>query len=91
MIAEASADFARSPACREWHIGHLHQSKSIHWMGTSESDGVTVRVLPSLAGTDSWHFENGFCLSRHATQCHLYDYEYGLTAIFQVPVTEIDR
>lgn len=91
MAVEKPEDWAKSTACREWHIGHLHQSKSLHWMGTHESDGVTVRVLPSLAGTDAWHFANGFCMSRHATQCHVYDYEYGLTAIYQVPVEEVAR
>ena len=91
MAVEKPEDWAKSTACREWHIGHLHQSKSLHWIGTHESDGVTVRVLPSLAGTDAWHFANGFCMSRHATQCHVYDYEYGLTAIYQVPVEEVAR
>lgn len=91
MAVEKPEAWAKSTACREWHIGHLHQSKSLHWMGTHESDGVTVRVLPSLAGTDAWHFANGFCMSRHATQCHVYDYEYGLTSIFQVPVEEVAK
>lgn len=89
MAVEKPQEWAKSTACREWHVGHLHQSKALHWTGTHENDGVTVRVLPSLAGTDAWHFANGFCMSRHATQCHVYDYEYGLTAIYQIPVEEI--
>ena len=89
MAVEKPQEWAVSTACREWHIGHLHQSKAMHWTGTHESDGVTVRVLPSLAGTDAWHFANGFCMSRHATQCHVYDYEYGLTAIYQIPIEEV--
>lgn len=89
MATEQPAMWAKSPACKEWHLGHFHQSKATHYVGTHESGGVTVRILPSLAGTDAWHSSKGYVMSRHATQAFLYDYEYGMTGSYFVSTEEL--
>lgn len=89
MTVEQSAAWSKSTACREWLTGHRHQSRSQHWTGTYEEDGVTVRILPSLAGTDAWHHAQGYCMARHAVQSFVYDLEYGLSGIHQVSVEEL--
>lgn len=89
MATEQPEMWAKSPACKEWHLGHFHQSKATHYVGTHETGGVTVRILPSLAGTDAWHSSKGYVMSRHATQAFLYDYEYGMTGSYFVSTEEL--
>lgn len=89
MATEQPEAWAKSPACKEWHLGHFHQTKATHYVGTHENGGVTVRILPSLAGTDAWHSSKGYVMSRHATQAFVYDYEYGMTGSFFVSTEEL--
>lgn len=89
MPIERPHDWAKSSACREWITGHLHQQYSTHHIGTQEQAGQVFRILPSLCGTDAWHYANGFSMSRKATQNLLYSHEHGLTAIFHEPVSRL--
>lgn len=82
MATERADEWAKSKACREWITGHFHTEMTTERMGTNEEAGQVFRVLPSLCGTDSWHYRNGFSMSRKATQNLLYSYEHGITAIF---------
>ncbi len=50
---------------------------------------MVFRILPSLCGTDSWHYRNGFSMSRKATQSYLYSYEYGLSDVAHYPVERL--
>jgi hypothetical protein len=65
-------DFAAT-SWREWHLGHLHSESEDVWrFRSSETIGdVIVRRLPSLSGTDRWHFENGY-RSLAAAECHFF-------------------
>lgn len=83
MPIERADDWAKSKACREWLTGHFHQQKKTERIGTHEEAGMVFRILPSLCGTDSWHYRNGFSMSRKATESYLYSHEYGLSDIFQ--------
>jgi len=50
----------------EWHLGHFHRKKTKQYTVldktnyTDEEDGVIVRYLASLTGTEEWHFKKGF-------------------------------
>ena len=50
----------------EWHIGHFHRKKTKQFTVldktglTDEEDGVIIRYLSSLTGTEEWHFLKGF-------------------------------
>ncbi len=55
---------------REIHLGHLHKTSEWIIMGADEHNGVRVRRLPSLTGTDSWHFEHGFVGNRRAAEAY---------------------
>lgn len=50
----------------EWHLGHFHRKKTKQYTVldktgfTDEEDGVIVRYLSSLTGTEEWHFLKGF-------------------------------
>lgn len=82
MPIERADDWAASKACREWLTGHFHQQKRTERIGTHEEAGQVFRTLPSLCGTDSWHYRNGFSMSRKATENYLYSHEYGFSGCF---------
>jgi hypothetical protein len=59
MATEAPQDWAGS-AWREWLLGHYHRKREMAWNSTEEVGGVRLRVLPSLASPDAWHYQQGF-------------------------------
>lgn len=62
---------------REWHLGHLHKTM------VNEMQGVVLRTIPSLCGTDAYHYENGYVGSAKSAHGYLWDAEKGLTSIHQ--------
>jgi hypothetical protein len=73
----------------EWHIGHLHKSKSMNWVDIDERFGTIIRILPSLSGTDSWHHEKGFVGNTRAAQAYAWGRDTGYKGHFQVNVNEL--
>lgn len=70
----------------EWLTGHYHK-KGEKMFHSGESFGsVVVKSIPSLGGTDAWHYEKGFVNSRRAAEIHLYDKEEGPCGYFPVHV-----
>lgn len=63
---------------REFHLGHLHHKKEIKYKSTEEYQGVTIRFMSSLSGTDSWHHKKGYTGSKRAAEAYLWDSEKGL-------------
>ena len=72
MQVEAAADWGVTTT-HEWLIGHLHNE------GVTEKNGVTVRRIPSLCGTDAWHFSQGYTMSKKQSCAFIYNKELGLT------------
>jgi hypothetical protein len=65
---------------REWHIGHLHTSKVTETKPVNSTNGVRVRILQSLSGTDTWHSENGYVGEPGAAEGFIWHKERGLRA-----------
>ena len=61
---------------REVHIGHLHHEV------TTEVKGGKIRVMPSMSGTDSYHFNSGYVGTLAQCQAFLFHEMHGLSAIF---------
>lgn len=59
-----------------WALGHLHHQI------LKEYNGVKVRVVPSLSGTDSWHHAKGFIGNDRGATASLFDKENGMEATF---------
>ena len=59
MITEEPTAFVNS-VYREFHVGHFHKRNETKYNTTDTHESLTVRVLPSLCGTDEWHFSKGF-------------------------------
>jgi hypothetical protein len=45
---------------REFHVGHWHHKKDIHFQPVNEFNGIRVRLIPSLCPADDWHRMKGF-------------------------------
>ena len=71
MQVEAREDWGETQY-HEWILGHLHSE------GTTEKNGVTVRRIPSLTGTDYWHFKMGYTMAPKRSVAFIYDYDEGL-------------
>lgn len=91
MPIERADDWAAAKACREWLTGHLHQQKKTERIGTHEEAGQVFRILPSLCGTDSWHYRNGFAMSRKATESYLYSHKYGFSDMCHISAEELSQ
>jgi hypothetical protein len=62
-------------------LGHLHHNKKIDYITTQEYQGFQVQVLPSLSGSDQWHYGRGY-MSLKQAKAFLYDKEAGLIGEF---------
>lgn len=63
---------------REFHLGHLHHKKETQLRSTNEYQGVIIRHMSSLSGTDSWHHKKGYVGARKSAEAFLWDPETGL-------------
>lgn len=64
---------------REVHLGHFHKSKAIKYISVDEFQGFKLRIIPSLSGTDAWHFQKGYN-SMKTAEAYLWDAKEGLIA-----------
>lgn len=71
MSTERKHDWANT-TCREWLTGHLHSRKQLISKPVDSFNGVTVRTLPSITGTDSWHHRKGYTGSDQAVEAYFY-------------------
>lgn len=82
MSNEARKDWGET-VFREWHMGHWHHEY------TKDINGVVARFLPSLAGTDSWHYDKGFVHAQKGARAFLWTQDKGIcnTIHYNRPVT----
>lgn len=73
MATEMKEAWAKT-TCREIHLGHYHQHKSM------EMNGVRLRVISSLAASDSWSTSKGYVGNLRAAEAFLFDEKDGLIA-----------
>jgi len=81
MAGEKPEEWAKS-TWREIHVGHYHRAKQIVVTGVDEFGGVRVRVLPSLSGTDAWHYQKGYVNNKRAAEGYLWSKENGYSGHF---------
>lgn len=62
-------------------LGHLHKNKKLNFTSVDEHQGFQVQILPSLSGSDKWHFGKGY-MSKKQAKAFLYNKETGLVAEF---------
>lgn len=77
--------------CRQWHIAHLHSKKETEFVACDSFGPVIVRRLPSLCGTDAWHFEQGYVNGQRAAEGHIWHHAYGYCGHFSANVRELGQ
>lgn len=87
MPNERPNDFAET-TCREWLTGHLHQSSHYMTQPTRTQDAMVIRVLPSIAGTDFWHYRNSFINLNRSAEIYLYGENRGYAGHFRIEARE---
>lgn len=62
-------------------LGHLHKNKKTKYVAVDSHPGFQIQILPSLSGTDEWHYAHGY-LSNKQAKAFLYHKEKGEIAEF---------
>ena len=57
-------------------LGHYHKNKKINYVEVDEFQGFQVQILPSLSGSDAWHFKKGYH-SHHQAKAFIFDKQEG--------------
>jgi len=60
LFSTATHKMFSSSTYREFHVGHKHQRNVIEFQSLIPTNGLIVRVHPSLTNTDKWHHDKGF-------------------------------
>ena len=75
---------------REIMTGDLHHKKDVNYIGTEDMQGIVVRILPTLAGTDYWHKQRGY-KSVRAAEIFYYDKNFGLDGTKFIPAYSMGK
>ena len=89
IMAQEVPDLWAATKYREIHTGHFHTSKRTDAVPVNSHNGVRVRVLQSLSGTDAWHASKGYVGEPGAAEGFVWNYSRGLRAnLFSHPRQE---
>ena len=77
IMAQERAQEWAGTKFREWHIGHLHKRAAVNYTSGDTHQGVVVRTLPALCGTDSWHHQKGYVKGVRAAEAYLWGKQTG--------------
>ena len=67
---------------REIHIGHKHRKMQMHWINVDTMPGTVIRMIPSIACEDAWHYRKGYIKAYHAAEAYVWDAKYGVIGQF---------
>jgi hypothetical protein len=81
MAREQPEAWARATH-RELHLGHYHKAKETRHTAGDTHGGVRVRTLPSLSGTDAWHYRRGYVKGPKAAEAYLWGETSGYAGHF---------
>ena len=87
ILADESADVWAPGQYREIHRGHTHKKNELYFIGAETYGSVVVRTIPSLVGTDEWHFRKGFVETSKTAQFFVWHKTYGLESVSDIHVS----
>lgn len=67
---------------RAWRCGHLHKRAQFAYTAGDTFNGVRVDILPSLSGTDAWHYRKGYVRNGRTAECYLHSRDAGYVGHF---------
>jgi hypothetical protein len=66
----------------EWLLGDVHHSRTVKLVAGEDHQGVMLRYMRSLSGTDAWHHQKGFIGQQKGAEAYLYSRDRGPAAAF---------
>ncbi len=85
IMATERPDLWAATLFHEWHIAHQHRKRKLDFMSVDSHDGVVVRTLPSISGSDGWHHKKGY-IGNRAAEAYLWSFERGYAGHFSANV-----
>ena len=73
----------------EYHKGHYHRKKQMNYVNGDTIGNVKIVDLPSLCGTDFWHYTKGYVGAKRAAEAYIYNKEFGNIGHFVCDIREI--
>jgi hypothetical protein len=67
---------------REWHCGDIHHKKKTQVKSEEDHQGINIRYMRTLKGTDSWEAHKGWIGSIGGAEAFIWNEERGLVANF---------
>ena len=68
---------------REWFLGDIHHQKVVQHTTLEDHQGIVIRYMKSISGSDSWHAQKGFVGAIKGAEAYIYHEEEGPIANFQ--------
>lgn len=88
LMSREAKEFWATSDFYEYQIGHWHRKKMTEYISGDVFNGVQVRVLPSLCGTDAWHYSKGYVQGLKSALGIVYDKDEGQIAEFITKVVK---
>lgn len=82
LIAQEAPKMWAESEFRYSHMAHWHHNKATVYNTVKDQIGVTIQIMPSIAGTDGWHYDAGFIGSNKQAKGFIYDKNFG--QIFEI-------
>lgn len=77
LMATTWPEYWAASRFREMRVGHFHKRQETQHVSGDTFQGVRVVVVPSLSGTDRWHYEQGYVNNVRAAEVHLWHRDDG--------------
>lgn len=84
LMATEVPDLWAASRFRAWRLGHWHKKKETRHTAGDTFNGVEIRLMPSLCGTDAWHYRKGFTGNARMAECWLWSKTDGPVGHFVV-------
>lgn len=76
IFATQQPDIWASTKFHFGQLGHYHKNKKISYVQVDDFQGFQIQIIPSLSGSDAWHFKKGY-VSHHQAKAFVFDKKDG--------------
>jgi hypothetical protein len=84
MPIECDPEMWAKSVYRHLRVGHWHKAKQIRHVNRDTFHGVDVSVIPSLSGTDKWHYDQGYVGNLRTAEVAIWNRHTGFAGAFPV-------
>lgn len=85
LMANEVPDLWGMSRFRAWRVGHYHSKRETSYTAGDSYGGTRIEVMPSMSGTDNWHYSKGFVKNVRTGEAWLWHIEDGYVGHFSSP------